>query len=225
MAEVEQQLLAYDVLRHPGTAPQVQVIFDGSGMEGIDPDCLRRFVSWLIERREELNARVRLQYGVIADSIIGATLTGILPMLGTTHPFRLFRDAREAFRAATPDGDALYDEVFAAVASIRGVPRELRDLRDFLRMRSNGVTIESAARGVFVSVRTLQRILQEHGTTFSRELREARFAVAEARLLHSDDKIVSVAQRVGLSENALTQLVREKTGASPAELRKRHRET
>ena len=163
IADVDQQLLAYDVLRHPGTAAQVQIVFDGSGMESIDPECLRRFVSWLIERREEHGARVRLQYGVITDSIIGATLTGILPMLGAAHPFRLFRDAREAFRAATPDGDALHDEVFAAVASVRGEPRELRDLRDFLRMRSNGVTIESAARGVFVSVRTLQRILQEHG--------------------------------------------------------------
>lgn len=216
-------LRALDGVFHPSLAPRVDIILNGRDIEGIDPDALRTLLDWLVERKARLASRVRLQFGVIADGLVGVTLAGILPVLGEHHEFRVVRDAREAFRALSPAGDALCDEVEGIVATARGAPREIRELRDFLRSRATEATLEVAARALALSERTLQRILKDHGTTFTSELRDARFAVAYERLVQSDEKMIAVAARVGLSENALTQLVREKTGVTPAELRKRSR--
>lgn len=221
--ETEVVLRTFDGVFHPALASRVDVILNGRDIEGIDPDALRLLLDWLVARKARLASRVRLQFGVIADGLVGVTLAGILPVLGEHHEFRVVRDAREAFRALSPAGDALCDEVEGIVATARGAPRELRELRELLRSRATEATLEVAARALALSERTLQRILKDHGTTFTSELRDARFAVAYERLVQSDEKVIAVAARVGLSENALTQLVREKTGVTPAELRKRSR--
>ncbi len=221
-ADVERLLEVFGGFRHPKLAARFDVILDGRAIEGVDPDALQLLIAWLDERKTELAARVRVQYGVIADTLVGVTLAGILPVLGETHDYRVVRDPREAFRDLSPAWEALADEVDAAVAQARGAPRELRELRDLLRARA-AATIETAARALGVSVRTLQRVLQEGGTTFRDEVRDARFGAARELLVHGDDKVAAIARRVGLSENALARLVREKTGVTPAELRKRHR--
>jgi AraC-like DNA-binding protein len=221
--EAEAVLRGFDGVFHPSLASQIDIVLNGRDIEGVDPDALRLLLEWLLERRARLASRVRLQFGVIGDGLVGVTLAGILPVLGQHHEFRVVRDAREAFRALSPAGDALCDEIDAIVALARGAPRELRELRDFLRAHATEATLDIAARALAVSERTLQRVLKDHGTTFTNELRDARFTVAYERLIHSDEKMISVAGRVGLSENALTQLVREKTGVTPAELRRRSR--
>jgi AraC-like DNA-binding protein len=209
--------------RHPSIAPRFDVVLDGRAIEGIDPEALQALIAWLDACKSELAARVRVQYGVIADSLVGVTLAGILPVLGDTHAFRVVHDPKDAFRALSPAGEAIAEEVYAAVGVARGTPRELRELRDLLHARAGGATIQSAARALRVSVRTLQRLLRERGTTFRDEVRDARFDAARELLVHGDAKVAAIAGRVGLSENALARLVRDKTGATPAELRKRHR--
>jgi AraC-like DNA-binding protein len=216
-------LEVFGAFRHPSVAARFDLVLDGRAIEGVDPDALQALIAWLDACKSELAARVRVQYGVIADTLAGVTLAGILPVLGDTHAFRVVRDPRDAFRDLSPTGEAVADEVDAAVAVARGAPRELRELRDLLHARAGGATIQSAARALGVSVRTLQRLLREKGTTFRDEVRDARFDAARELLVHGDDKVAAIARRVGLSENALARLVRDRTGATPAELRKRHR--
>jgi AraC-like DNA-binding protein len=223
--DTERLLRAFEGgFRHPKVAPTFDVVLDGRAIEGVDPDGLEALLGWLAAQQAELATRIGLQFGVIADTVVGVTLAGILPTLGDTHRFRVVRDPREAFRALSKDGDALCDALERAVALVRSVPRELGELRE--KLRAGGVaraSLASLARALGVSPRTLQRVLQETGTTFRDEVRDARFAVASALLVDGDEKIAGVARRVGLSETALTELVREKTGATPAELRRRSR--
>jgi AraC-like DNA-binding protein len=221
--DVERMLAAFEGYKSASVAHRFDVVLDGRAIEGVDPDALSVLLSWLAARRAELLDRLRVQYGVIADGMTGLLLSGILPMLGETHPFRVVRDTREALCALSTDGDAICDELDRVVAQARDTPKALRELRDLLRSGSRGATIERAARSLNVSVRSLQRTLAESGTTFRDEVRDARFAEVQALLVGSDDKVAAVARRVGVSENALTQLVREKTGVTPAELRKQHR--
>lgn len=205
-------------------APRFDVILDARRVAGIDPIALATLLAWLAKERDQLVARVRLQIGVIEDSLIGLTLSGILPVLGETHRFRVVRKPEEAFLALSPDdGSALCAEVEAAVASVVGEPKELRELRSKLREHQGRLTLEQAARELSVSTRTLQRMLSSLATTYQDELRTARFAVAETLLTGSDEKIASIAARVGVTEGVLTRIVREETGLTPGDLRKRRR--
>ena len=216
-------LEVFEAFRHPTIAPRFDVVVDGRGVQGVDPEALAALVGWLDAHKGELTTRVRLQLGVVDDTMVGFALSGILPVLGDTHSFRIVRDRRAALRALTPDADALSAEIDACVAHAGEVAPALRALRAHLRGRLVDASIESAAKGLHVSPRTLQRVLREGGTTFRSELKDARFGAARELLVQGDDKISSIAARVGLSDSALAALVREKSGATPAELRKRSR--
>ena len=221
--DVERMFAALVAYRSAGVARRFVVVLDGRAIDGIDPHGLAYLLSWLRAHRAELVDRIRVQYGVIDEGLIGVLLAGILPVLGETHVFRVVRDPRDAFRALSANGDALCDELTALVADARATPRVLRGLRELLRSGSRGATIEQAAVSMSVSVRSLQRALAESGTTFRDEVRDARFAEIQALLVGGDEKVATIARRAGVSENALTQLVRDKTGMTPAELRKKHR--
>jgi AraC-like DNA-binding protein len=224
--DIEGMLAMFLALRSATVARSFDVVLDGSGIEGVDPAALACLLGWLTSHRAELVDRIRVQYGVIHDGMIGVLLAGILPVLGETHAFRVVRDPGEAFRALSTDGDAIFRELEALVTHARSTVPELRALRELLRSSasgSRGATIERAATTLGVSVRSLQRGLAESGTTFRDEVRDARFEEVQALLVGSDDKVATIARRAGISENALTQLVREKSGVTPAELRKRHR--
>ncbi len=69
-------------------------------------------------------------------------------------------------------------------------------------------------------MRSLQRELQAAGLSYREEQQAARFRVAEL-LLAGDTKLSAVAAQLGLSEAALTRLVRAKTGLTPGLLRQR----
>jgi AraC-like DNA-binding protein len=151
---------------------------------------------------------------------VGATLSGILPVVGRTHRFRVVTDPLEAFRAVSPTGDALSKEVDDLAAEARGVPMEVSRLRALLRARpQRGVAGAAAALGI--PGRTLQRQLARTGTSFSGELRDALYDRVRQMLVDGDEKIAVIARRVGLSEGTLTRLVREKSGRTPGELRRR----
>ena len=142
---------------------------------------------------------------------------------GKTHPYRLFTDPAEAFRAVdSATGAALCAEVDAITERVRGVPRELRVTRELLARRvSTGLAEVSAA--LAMSERSVQRVLSRHGTSFHAEVITARFALAREILRASDEKLAQVCTQVGISERALTLLFRKQTGLTPAEWRKQAR--
>jgi AraC-like DNA-binding protein len=219
--DVHRILAAFELYRSSGIAPRFATIMDGRGIEAIEPEAFALFVSWLAERRAELAERVDIQFGVVAaDSLVGATLSGILPVVGQTHRFRVVIDPLDAFRAVSPVADALSKEVDDLATAARGVPVDVSRLRALLRARpQRGVAGAAAALGV--ARRTLQRQLARTGTSFSGELREALYERVRQMILGGDEKIAVIARRVGLSEGTLTRLVREKSGRTPGELRRR----
>lgn len=199
------------------------IILDTRGVERVEPGPLKLLYSWLVARRVELVPRIRVQASVIREGPIGFLLTGLLPVVGRTHPYRIFTEPSEAFRAvADKEAEALCAEVEGIADRVRGVPPELRSLRAHLASRLES-TLDEVSRRLGVSPRSLQRILTRHGTSFHREVTEARFAVATELLRTSDQKLVAIGAQVGISERSLTLLFRAKTGLTPAEWRKAHR--
>jgi AraC-like DNA-binding protein len=212
-------LHSFEGLWAQSMAPQVDVVLDAREVERIDADALAVLLAWLARCRERLVSVVRQQIGVVSPGFVGLTLSGVLPVVGATHPFRVVHDPREAHRLLGGEG-ALGDEIDALVGAVRGVSSDVRRLRALFDTHPLSLTIADAARALGLSSRTLQRTLSDAGTSFQRELRDARFRAACDRLSNGDDKIAVVARAVGLSEGALTSLFRERIGRTPTEFRR-----
>lgn len=217
-AQLDQILSGFTAFRRLG--PQFDLVLDGSRVSAVDPNSLAKLMQWIVAHREELTARVRLQVGVVDETITGVTLSGILPALGSTHTFEVVRRAADAFaRLLGEEGAAVFEEIDRHALEAAGETDLLRALRAYLRKPGTKGDLETSARELGVSTRTLQRALQRDGTSFQEEARRARFAIAEAALRGSQDKVATIAARIGMSESALTKLVREETGLTPSQLR------
>jgi AraC-like DNA-binding protein len=100
----------------------------------------------------------------------------------------------------------------------------LRELRTWLERAPKRPTVARAAEGLSVSCRTLQRRLVDHGTTFRREVAEARLSIARARLAHGEEKLASLAVDLGFaSHQHFADWFKKHTGESPSEYRGRLR--
>ena len=84
--------------------------------------------------------------------------------------------------------------------------------------------LSRGARRLGRSERSLQRDLQQAGTTFRGELEAARVELARALLVDTDLKIDSVARKVGCASAAhFATLFRRVAGETPSAYRERHR--
>lgn len=203
-------------------AATFDIILDTRGVESVDPRGLALLFAWLHRRKDALLSRISLQASVIREGPVGFLLTGLLPVVGRTHPYRIFTEPAEAFLAVSHGGDALCAEVERLTEQLRGLPRELSVLRARLSADVHA-DLEEVSRALGISARSLQRALTRHGTSFHREVNNARFALAQELLRSTDDKLVAISGRVGVSERSLTLLFRSRTGLAPAEWRRRHR--
>ncbi len=214
--------MAFEGLFGATIAPEVDILLDGRAIDIVDPDALEVLFTWLAKRGSDIAKRVRLQVGVIPEGLLGVTLAGILPALGSSHhPFVVERDHLAALRVIAPDdAEALAEELSLAVAEASGLSPLMRRLRDLLRERCADLVVDDAARALGLSTRTLQRSLKTEGTSFQDELRDARVDRAASLLRSTDDKLASIAARIGVNEGTLAELIRDRFGMTPAEYRR-----
>lgn len=205
--------------RHMGAT--FNIILDTRGVEVVEPHNLQLLFSWLLERQDRMFPRIHLQASVIREGPIGFLLAGLLPVVGKTHPYRIFTDPLAAFHVAGASPE-LCAEVETLSTRLQGIPQELRFLRAYLESNPH-TSIEEACSRVGTSTRSLQRLLARQGTSFHQEASRARLSLAQELLRASDLKLLAVSARVGLSERALTLLFRSQTGLSPAGWRKQNR--
>ncbi|MDP3277949.1 MAG: helix-turn-helix transcriptional regulator [Deltaproteobacteria bacterium] len=202
-------------------AESFSVVLDTAAIDEIDPAAALVMLGWVKEHRKSFLRRVQMQANVIRDNAVGFAFVGILSAFGASHPFRVFTDRVEAFRAIDPAvGPALGEEIERLVEGIRGTAPELHALRARLAIEPT-LSLAQAATALGVSRRSLQRTLASGGCTFRGELTDARFAHAQALLRTTDDKLATVAARVGLSERSLTSLFLARTGVTPGAWRQR----
>jgi AraC-like DNA-binding protein len=217
----QEALALYDSCLAPTMSDAIDVIVDGRRLE-IDSDTLAHFIGWLRTNLPRDRPRIRQQIGIVRDDLPGMMLTGILPMVGagTLYPYQVFTDPRAAYRLV--GAEALADEIDAIVERAAGLPRLIANLRALLRERRGDISLRDAARALAISPSTLQRMLGAHGASFGDEQREARWQAARDLLLSTTDKVGVIARRLAVSEGTLAQLVRERAGCTPDELRRRN---
>ncbi len=84
------------------------------------------------------------------------------------------------------------------------------------RRLAGGVSLADVARSLHMSPRTLQRHLRERGTSWSREIDEARRVRAVAALEDGVDKTMSIARELGFADaSSFFRAFRRWTGTTP----------
>jgi AraC-like DNA-binding protein len=96
-------------------------------------------------------------------------------------------------------------------------------LRTLLRTRGGNLPLEDAAKLLHRSPRSLQRELVAVGSSFRAEQIQARLTAAQELLSSTGDKLAVVAGQLGLSEQGLNRLFRERVGVTPEAWRRRLR--
>ena len=114
-------------------------------------------------------------------------------------------------------------ELDAAQANAVGTTPVVRDVRAYCAANVRAAELTAAARAMGLSPRSLQRKLQDHATSFQRELNEARVAAAKRLLAETQASIAQIATRVGCSSpQRFGVMFRRATGETPSHWRAMH---
>jgi AraC-like DNA-binding protein len=206
----------FDTFLHPDLGPQLDVVLDGYLIEHVHAGAVVVWLDWTRRHLDQLRRRIRRQIGVPPPGVGALMLSGMLALLGETHPYRLVATPKEAYRLLLRDrGDALREQIATQVASVSNTSAITGALRALLRASGGDLTLEKAARRLHRSTRSLQRALIATGSSFRSEQLKARLAAAEELLSSSDDKLTTIAARLGLTEQGLNRLIRDRLGLTP----------
>ncbi len=140
----------------------------------------------------------------------------------------VMRVGREAWDTANTRADPLLFGVLADHARILGqkVPSEpeaVREVRQAIVERLNGgdLSLESVAKQLAMSPRTLQRRLREHGLGYADLLDSTRASAAKNYLSDRQISVAEVAYLLGFAEqSSFTHAFKRWTGKAPNEYRK-----
>jgi len=198
-------------------------IIDASRTSRVDPRAFGVLIEHLVRLRGDYAGLIERQALVRPDGVVGAVVSGLQEITGYGVAFRLFTSLDEAVRWLEPRGpEEVLVEARRYLERWTGGSPTAALLRRELAKDLATSTVATAARALGMSVRSLQRRLEDEGLSFRDLLEEARFERAAQLLLDTDDKVAAVAREAGFeSESAFAAFFRRKSGLSPTEYRAR----
>jgi AraC-like DNA-binding protein len=214
-----------DVSIHAALAGGFSVVMDTRAMEAFSWPSFSIVSGYVKTRLPQWSKSIRRHAIVVPPGPVGVLVAGLMPLIGANHPLRFFSSLAEAIEWIEREELApILEEVARLVEDARGVAPVIRSLREHLDQSLQHPSVQAAAHSLGLSARSLQRELSQHGTRFSHELTQARLRAACTLLEHSDDKIESIARRVGCaSSSQLSAIFRQNLGETPARYRARRR--
>jgi AraC-like DNA-binding protein len=206
---------------HPSLAGGLDILMDSRGVAGFEWSAWELLAGHVRRQLATWNERIRRHAIVVPAGQNGTLLAGMLPMLGPEYAFSFFTSLPEAVAwLDRPELPASLDELETIAAAARETAPVLHGLRHYLDQTVANASLRSAARALGQSERTLQRLLQNEGTSFNDELLQARMRAARALLEEGDEPIGTIARRVGYrSSSRLIELFRRELCLTPAQYR------
>jgi AraC-like DNA-binding protein len=203
-------------------APSCDVVVDCRDVDTVDVNSLAIVIGGRSDRARISAGRHVL---IVPPGPRGLLISGAL--LQRHCRWRVFQDEQEALASLDrAEVHAAHAEAARAVTAVRQVSPLIGQLRRDLADDLADTSVERCARRLATSVRSLQRELNRHGTSFSKELQRARLDAALDLLRYTDLKIEAIARRCGTGTSSrLSQLVRATFGVTAHALRERLRAT
>jgi AraC-like DNA-binding protein len=196
---------------------------DAKRLEGLKPAALVRLGETFTRRREAMKKSITRVAMVQPPAFLGALFAGLHVVLPRPVPSRRFSTAADALAWLKWDDHSLVSRLDQLVLAVTGTSAVLSSLRKVLEERPGQVALNEAARIVGLSPRSLQRHLKEAGRSFRSEAAEAQIRVAQRLLTDTEEKLVTVATRIGSSPQHFSALFRKVSGESPRRWRERSR--
>jgi AraC-like DNA-binding protein len=218
--DAEQMIRSFTVQIAPHTASH-QSFVDAQRLRHIDESAFSLLQRFAREHLAETARKVTRLALVRPAGVPGAVVAGFYQTLDAPFPIGSFADASEALAWL---GEAVPAGLDQAIAAAEGAPPLVGALRALLLAEVKDVHVDDVCRKLSVSRRTLERRLQQAGTSFARELDSVRIELAQRRLRESDDPMLRLAHELGFgSPQHFSRKFRLATGASPTAWRRRTR--
>lgn len=205
------------------------MLVEAQDLQGVEPAGFSAVASHIKAHLPSLNTYIKKLAVVLPTGWVGAVVAGLQHVVAPRYPWQTFSNVEDALRFLDdPTAAVAREEVRAIVQAIRAeIPLKGRLeawLRENMATMKRVPTVAQAALELGVSVRGLQRALEEADTTFRDEVANARSAVAQRMLAETDDKMDAIASLLGFSSSAhfSTQFKRW-TGLTPQDYRSRAR--
>jgi AraC-like DNA-binding protein len=215
--DVVELLETLAVVRAPGVDSGFDFLTDARHVDGVDPAGFRLAADYAQKELQRLRGRHRLAF-VHGAGFSGTVISGLFAHVLPQASSRGFSEPAAAFAWLGQKRAAV--EVAPLVDGAVGAPPFTATVRNFLRTCSGERPLEEAARALGCSARSMQRRLQDEGTSFRKLVEDARVSAAVALLVDSDEKLGAIAARLGFSSLAtFSRLVRRVTGRSPSAFR------
>ena len=203
-------------------------LVDVRRVEAAEPVGFEMLRTYLREHRSEMGHLVSALALVRPSGMVGAVAAGFFDVEAPPYPVSVHDDVASALRALGVAGDrsvALASDLEDAVTRAVTTPALVRDLQAMLETRlPESPTLHDAARALGLSERSLQRRLQEGGTSFVAEVHAAQIRVAQRMLRDTDESLTRIALDVGCASPAhFSALFKKLAGETPSAWRRRHR--
>lgn len=198
-------------------------LLDIRGLEHVDLAGFGLIGRYMSKHRSTLASRVIRHAVIRADGLLGAVVSGSYEIFAAPYPVSLFTDLGEALAWLDPPIDlAARENVARLCESAAGVPSLLTQLHAVLAKDLDNAELPRAAAAMGISARTLQRRLQELGTSFRAELDVTRIQEAQRRMLHSAAPLTEIAMDLGFSSlQNFSRQFRRVVGETPSAWRQR----
>jgi AraC-like DNA-binding protein len=220
-AELLRSVLAFELSPR---CPQHASLLDVRDLSAIHPEVYSHLEETMTPLSEWVAPQIVASALVHKGGIAGALAAGFLALLPDTFERAQFRTLEQALRWFGVAPTLAQDIEHLRVEAREGDASLVSELRNYLRTSCREATLDTCARALKTSTRSLQRSLSEKGTSLRDELSRARLFAAKELLMTTDMKLLSVAERVGFSSaHSLLDLFRKAEGVSPDEWRKRCR--
>lgn len=208
--------------RNPLPGP-LDLVTDLSRVEALDRLPFLRVLHYAARRQNDLQKRVRRHVLVRPGGFEGTIVAGFSHVQSVKHDWRVVHTSQDAFMALPEAAPQIGDYVESLTLTAMAHAVSIHQVRSLLQ-RDPGLSVEGVADELAVSVRSLQRRLLAANSSFRELIGEVRLDLAQQLLEGTDDKLATIAKRVGLGSDAqLIRLFQERLGESPGSYRRRVR--
>lgn len=199
-------------------------LVDCSQLQLVDGAAFAVLAEYMQSRKADHHRLMQRQAVVRPGGLVGTVVTGFFDVLEYQLPVRVFNQRAAALDwLLDGDGAPVVAELERRVARARQLAPAVRELRALLSAQPS-LNVAAAARALGRSARTLQRQLDEAGTTFRAESTAARLRCAERLLADTDHKITAIALELGYATRQhFARVFRAHAKLTPLEWRARHR--
>ena len=215
--DVLELLPLFDRPRASSLRTATDVLFDFRRLTDISHEAFVALLEGAQQRREEIAARVRRQAVVRWPGIVGAVVAGFGDQFRIDEERRLLPTLDEALQwLGQADASARARELDELVERAAFGSPTLARLEAWLSRNCANGSVDRAAASLGLSTRSLQRLLGEAGTSFRDQRRQACLTLAKHLLTETDEKLETIAKRIGYTTPGLVRLFERECATSPS---------